>query len=340
MAAMRHATDANKLAVSVTSMNANLRTGMDLILRDLMQTGQDLPVGRVIAIPSGANSQQVRFPGPPNTAFLLPVGTTQVSAVTPNPGKGPTIQGVATDMITVLAADSSFSNMDLTAITNNSMTVALPGAGVNGLDISTNGPADILPGQLIMLTKGSTSTLVEVTTVNGVQTANFASNDSLRLNQTTAAAGTLTALNAVAPVTNAAQTQATRIRMISYYIDAVATPSRPRLIRRMANGDPLTYNNLLGTAVAFDVDNLQVSYDINNGASNPANVKMVAKDLTTAGKCAPSACSANQIRKINVVLSTRSGERLTSTQQFLHNTLTSQVSLRSLAFVDKYTNVP
>lgn len=347
---------ANQRATMVTSMNANLRTGMDLIVRDLLQTGQDLPVGRVVSIAHG-NASAIRLPGPPGTDYKTDGATIQLSAVIPGPGLGPTVNGVATDTITILAADSSFSNVDLTNVTDTSMTVALPAPPscdprvttcVKGQDISNGGSDDVLPGQLIMLTKGSVSTLVQVTTVDGVQTANFASGDSLRLNQTGADAGTLPALNGTTPslivaaekAQAIADTQATRIRMISYYIDATTTPSRPRLVRRMNNGDPTKFDNILGNVVAFDVENLQLTYDLADGVTNPSNVRMDATDLSTAGKCAPSACSPNQIRKVNVMLFGRSNTQFEPTKQFFRNTLQSQVSLRSLAFVDNYgTNV-
>jgi prepilin-type N-terminal cleavage/methylation domain-containing protein len=337
--AMTHAIRANRLATLVTGMNANLRTGMDIMVRDLLQTGQDLPVGRVILIPSGVDASPIRLPGPPGTSSLVAPGTTELTAVIPGPGRGPTVNGVPTDMITVLAADSSFSNMDLTAITNTSMTVALPAAGISGADISNGGSDDIAPGQLIMLTKGSLSTLVQVTAVDGVQTVTFGAADSLLLNQTLAAAGTLTALNAAAPANSATQTQASRIRMISYYLD-VTRANRPRLVRRMNNGHPTVYDNdKLGTVVAFDIENLQITYDIADGVNNPANVRMAAADMLATGPCAPTPCSANQIRKVNILLVGRSNSRFEPLQQFLHTSLASQVSLRSLSFVDKYTSV-
>jgi prepilin-type N-terminal cleavage/methylation domain-containing protein len=344
MTAMMDATRASKMASMITSMNSNLRTAMDLMVRDTLQTGQDLPVGRVIEIPSGAGAGAIRMPGPPGTNFTVPAGTTQVSAVTPYPARGPLVNGAATDVFTTLAADSAFSNVDVTALTNNSVTIALPAAGINGYNITNGGPDDVLPGQLMMLTKGSLSTLVQVTR-RAAQVVFFEANDSLNLNQTAAAAGTLTKLNAADPANAGAtaaqavqQTQVTRIRMITYYIDTTTNSSRPRLVRRMNNGDPTTFNNLSGTAVAFDVENLIISYDIANGVTNPADIRMTATDLLTTGSCAPQACSPNQIRKVNIMLAGRSSAQFSPLRQPLRNVLTSQISLRSLAFVDKYTD--
>ena len=42
-----------------------------------------------------------------------------------------------------------------------------------------------------------------------------------------------------------------------------------------------------GRTVAFAVENLQFTYDMVDGVTNPSNVRMVAADLTAAGACAP-----------------------------------------------------
>jgi len=63
---------------------------------------------------------------------------------------------------------------------------------------------------------------------------------------------------------------------------------------------------------------------------------MVDNDLTTAGACAPRPCSPNQIRKVNVFMAGRSANEFSGTRRFFRNTLNTQVSLRSLALVDRY----
>ena len=124
--------------------------------------------------------------------------------------------------------------------------------------------------------------------------------------------------------------------MITYYIDNVTDPNRPRLVRRINNGSATTYDNTSGTALAFDVDNLQISYDLVDGVTNPAEVKFTADDSNGTGRCSPNPCSPNQIRKINITLSGRSRTTLRQTRQYLRNSLTTQVSLRSMSFIDRY----
>jgi hypothetical protein len=313
---------------------------MDLINRDLLQVGQGLPSGRVIDIPSGVGALAVRRPGPPGSNLTWPIGTTEISAVTPGPGLGPIVNGVASDITTTLAVDSAFERVSVTQVLNGQITIAnAPAPGVN---ITDGGADDIFPGDLIMLTKGTNTTLVQATAVAG-QTITFAANDSLDLNQAAAADGTLIRLRNAAPPNlptgneNVNSVAAYRILMITYYIDAATDPARPRLVRRIGNGDPLVFDNNRGTTVAFDVEGLTISYDLVNGVNNPANVRMTAADLAGGGgACAPNDCSPNNIRKMNVVLAGRSRQAARNVGTFFRNTLTSQVSLRSLAFVDRY----
>ena len=138
-----------------------------------------------------------------------------------------------------------------------------------------------------------------------------------------------------APATQVIPTIATRIRMISYYIDNT-DPTRPRLVRRINNGNPTVFDNTLGTAVAMDIENLQFSFDIADANGNPSNVRFTAADLTGTGACAPNPCNLNQIRKINIVLTGRTKASVQLGGRRFRNTLTSQVSLRGMAFVDEY----
>ncbi len=76
--------------------------------------------------------------------------------------------------------------------------------------------------------------------------------------------------------------------MITYYLDDSGSDvDHPRLVRRVNNGDPRTFDNTLGTAVAIDAVDLQFTYDISNGASNPGGVEMTDDDMGTTGACSP-----------------------------------------------------
>jgi prepilin-type N-terminal cleavage/methylation domain-containing protein len=362
MAALGDAWKASESASLITTLNGGVRVAMDLVVRDLLQVGQGLPTGRNITIPSGGTA--VMLPGPPGEPnYTLPITTTVFSAVIPGPNRGGRVAGQTTntDMITTFAADSSFEGRALTALADNSMTVALPPVfnGANISDGGVNSADDIDTGNLIMLTKGALSAIVEVTSVVG-QVINFAAGDALNLNQAWTVNGSVGAYRRSAPGLNAAvppvesqtagllPSTATRIRMVTYYIDAATEPLRPRLVRRMNNrvcsGIPppvgcnaATFDNTRGTVVAFDVENLTFSYDMADGANDPAGVRMITPvDFTTAGACTPIACAPGRIRKVNVLLAARARRPMRATRQLFRTSLFSQVSLRSLAFVDNY----
>jgi hypothetical protein len=358
LGAMNNALRASNVAELTTNMNQGLRTAMDIMVRDMLQVGQGLPSGRTIDIPNGTGSTELYLPGAPGTTRRMPKvwdtttgawkAAEEMTAIVPGPGLGPTINGVATDVITIVLADGAFLStisdydVNLTKLCTSGRTMTVDPS----VDISNGGADDLHAGDLIMLMKGSATTLLQVTTgpssaVDAGQSVTFAAGDSLGLNQTAAANGTLAALVGVAPAdtctaTTFQPTTATRIRMITYYIDTTSDPSRPRLVRRVNNGDPATYNNALGTALAFDVDNLQISYDLVDGVTNPAGVEFTSADLSGTGACSPNPCSPNQIRKINLTLSGRSRTPQRQTRQYLRNTLTTQVSLRSMSFIDRY----
>src|SRR5688572_25642442 len=300
MTGLSNAVRANETVLGVTGMNDMLRASMDLMVRDLLQVGFGLPAGHVITTPSGTSSVLVRLPGPPSTAYTMKAGDIDMAAVLPGTGKGPVVNGVATDMITVLMADSSFNNVALDAVT--STTVDIDDA--SPVNIAA-GPDRVTPGQLMMVTKGSFSTLVQVTAVNTtLRRLTFASGDSLSLNQPAAGAGTLARLNAEAPANTPSSTKVHRVRMVSYYLDTT-NANRPRLVRRINNGKPTEFDNTLGTAFGLGIENLQFSFDL-AGYGNPSNVRFTTADLAGGGACGANPCSETQIRKVNVALTGRS----------------------------------
>lgn len=327
---LSNASKANEAVIHLTGMNSSVRAGMDLMVRDFLQVGSGLPPGHVILVPSGTGAQAIRIPGPPGTAFTLPVGDTDIGAIVPSPGLGHSVNGNNTDVVTILMADNTFLNVPLTATTATSVDVAA------GPDLA-NGPDRVTAGQLMMVSKGSVTTLLQVTDVNLTsRRLIFADNDSLNLNQSGAAAGNLVAVNAADPPNTPSASNITRIRMVTYYLDATTVPGHPRLVRRINNGDPLNYNNNAGNAVAIDVENLQFSYDLVDGNTNPANVRMTMADRNGTGRCSPNPCMEAQIRKGNIAVTGRSRNGNNRKLLAFRNTLATQVSFRGMAFVDEY----
>lgn len=339
MTALTNAYRSSENARGIIDVNNNLRIGVDLLVRDFIQVGQGLPTGRLVQVPNGTGALRIQRPRPAGSACTQwPAGITAINAVTAGPGCGPVIDGAATDMVTTIAVDSVLDGVPIRtyALSTHKATAALPSQAPGGLDITAGTGDDVRVGDLMMFTKGSVSALVYVTAVDGNQTFTFAAGDPMNLNQfATALNGTLDDLANTAPTTSYSSS-VSRIRMISYYLDNTLDPTTPRLMRHMNWGDPAVAVNLRARTVAFAIDNLQFTYDMLDGVGNPSNVHMVDADFTTAGACSPNPCSPNQIRKVNVFLSGRSTQVFSATKRFFRSSLSTQVSLRSLALVDRY----
>jgi hypothetical protein len=353
--AMATAMDATRLVKGVTSMNQGLALSMDAMVRDLTAVGQGLPVGRRIGIPSGGGAQPIIRPGPGQVGACPGVTTfpamPSLAAVSAGAGKGPAIEGVCTDVITVLMADSSFENVGVAAIAANGTTLTIDD-DVNISDANLND--NIRAGDFLMLTKGSNSTLMAVTQVAN-QVVTFGADDRLRLNQFDTGLvmqGTINQLRAAAPVDTAipqpdpanpgrtipGPTVATRIRMVTYYVDTTTTPEHPRLTRILNAGAP--------NAIGFEAHGLRFSFDLFDGNTNPTAVAMTPADLVNNGPCGvmlpgqtvgnfESQC-ANKIRKVNVMLAMRSANIDRRLKDYHRNTLFTQVALRNLTFSDQY----
>jgi hypothetical protein len=292
----------------ISETNQSLQAGMSLMVRDFIQTGQGIPTGG-IPIPRGAGSVPVNRPGP--VALIFPTAWTNVPAISPGSNVGPAVLGLPTDLVTLLYADATLplNTAPLTAIApgGSSMTVN-PGTTIQG----SNG---LRPGDLILFSNANGNALQMITRADGTQTVYFDVGDSLNLNQPAAAQGNLTALQSSPGVFP--PTTATRVLMISYYVDIVTDPTLPRLVRQVNNGPRL--------AVSLGVENLQYSYDLVDGTVNPTNVPEP-----------PPGNSPNQIRKANLFMSARSLDMQRTPPQFFRNSMVTEVGLRSLSFVDRY----
>ena len=316
MVGLTDAVRVNESATQITGMNSMLRASMDRLVLDLMQTGTGLPPDHLIGKPSGDQAQEIYLPGPPGTEltaeFIDDASNGFLAAVIPGPGYGPEINGVETDMITVMMADDSLFDIKVKNITPTSVD-----ADDASIDFE-DPPYNVAPGQLIVVWTDCGSTLVQVTNVLNNGKIMFSANDSMNLNQPQAKEGSLSAIK------DCDEATILRMRMISYYIDATTNPNRPRLVRRINNGDPDVLDNDLGTAVALDIENLQFSYDIVVGTTVQSNVEAPA--------------DPSQIRKVNVTLSARSKNATfgSGSARVHRNTLNTQISLRGMALADNY----
>jgi len=292
----------------MSDLEQNLRTGLNLVVRDFVTAGWGIPTGGV-PIPSGAGTNPIIRPGPPGTNHTF--GTAQtLAAVNPGPALGPACNGRATDIVNILYADSllQINQNPLDLISTDGST-----ARVNTSTPITGITNAVRPGDLIAFSNALGNTLQYVTAVNG-QTMTFQPGDPMNLNQPGATQGSITQLKSegVYPPTTV-----TRVWLITFYLDTTADPDEPRLIRRL--------NNRPGEVLALILEDLQLSYDLVDGVTNPTNVKI---------PILPN--SPNQIRKVSILLSGRSSLPVRETREFVSQSLSTQVSLRSLSFIDRY----
>jgi hypothetical protein len=306
-----------KKTTQMTDLEQNLRAGMNFVVQDFIGAGWGIPTGG-IPIPSGDGSTPVNRPGPPGTSLVFDY--TMIPAVTPGAGLGPGDDGRTTDMVNILYADSllTLNQFPLASIASNGSTATVnDGTPILGI------VNPIRPGNLIAFSNAQGNTVQCVTRVSG-QMMYFEAGDPFNLNQPGASQGSITQLRSdngdgdedyhdgAFPLTTA-----TRVWLATFYLDFTTNPQMPRLIRRV--------NFNAGEPVALVLDNFQLTYDLVDGITNPTNI-----DTPTEPN------SPNQIRKVNLLLSGRSSSPIENSEEYLHHTLTTQISLRSLSFIDRY----
>jgi prepilin-type N-terminal cleavage/methylation domain-containing protein len=299
--------DANRAAEAVgvmSDVNQTLRIAMNTVMRDLSQAGEgDYGLRTGVSIPSGDEDLDLIVrPSPATSEWFFPATYTALPAVSPANGIGPVVNGVATDVVTLLFQDRS---IPLDGVIPN-----IPASGASmTFPVSFN--MDLFEdGDLIRFGNGA---MQEVTNVAG-RTLHFQADAGSNLNQRDAPQGSVMAMKAGEPTFP--DLPVSRVLMITYYIKLTAT-GVPQLIRRVNYGEE--------RVIAVGVENLQFSWDLVDGATNPTNVEAFGAD---GGE--------GQIRKANVYMAARSQDTYSGSGQPLRSSLSTQVSLRSLAFVSRY----
>jgi type II secretory pathway pseudopilin PulG len=311
----------NEATSQVADSNQNLRAGTNFLVRDLLQAGRNIPTGG-IAIPSGDGSTPVHRPSPPSTSYVFLTSLTQLGAITTGEGLGPTIEGKATDMVTIMMEDSVLGTLTVYPVGTPGNVAELSADG-STLDVGSNtswldgNPDEGIPaiqkGDLIMFQTPSGAVMQTVTKIQS-PSIYFEPNDPFNLNQPNATAGSITQVVGT-------QLSVSRVFMYTYYVHKDSSDT-PRLMRAVNMWNP--------QALAGVIEDLTVSYDLVDGVYNPTNVKTLpyTANGTTYG--------ANQIRKANLHVGVRSEEKSTTTRDYVRNHLSTIVDLRNLAFVDRY----
>lgn len=312
LTALQDANRASEAGAVMTDVNQNLRVAMNLVIRDLLQTGEGIPTGG-IPVPTGEGIEAIVRPGPQGADWEFPSEWVVLPAVSPGDDIGPIIADVTTDAVTLLYEDHrlELDSEELASISADGENITFPVA----IDISDDA-IGIQPGDIIMLSNPAGNAVQEVTSVDG-QIVHFAADADSRLNQRDATGGSVLALrneDGTWPPTTAH-----RVSMITYYLYVPTSGpiTSPHLVRRVNYGSE--------RVVAIGIENVQLTWDLVDGVTNPTNVGDPADPNTE-----------HQIRKANLYMAARSLQTFSRTGQYLRTSLTTQVSLRSLAFVSRY----
>jgi prepilin-type N-terminal cleavage/methylation domain-containing protein len=348
----QNAQTVNDSGAQLADANQNLRAGTNQLIRDLMTAGRIIGPGGV-PLPTGAGVGAFSRPGPPGTALTFTatlVSDTDTSLNLPDIitgfQLGPNIIGSTTDVVTMLTMDEFMpviqtppaipatpTSLEGTiAADGSSATLPLTSLWLVGDPILDTAPIQV--GDLIWF-KSANGTAVQ--TITSIDTTHiyFAPGDYFNFNQRNVAYnGTVLNLKPVVNTTTAfPTTQMFRMLMITYYVDNVTTPGTPRLTRAINHPvgvrvpEPFAPQALAGV-----VEDLDLTYDLVDGVTNPANIT----SLPYTDPLTLVTYTSNQIRKVNLHVGVRSQLVSKPIQDYVRNHMSTAVDVRSLASVGRY----
>jgi hypothetical protein len=335
----RDALALNDAVVQLGESSQNLRAGTNLLVRDLLQAGRNIPTGGV-SIPSGPGATAIKRPGPPESGFFFKNDdeeSTTLTAITTGAALGPVISGKATDIVTILMDDPYLDELKLYPSNAGSSRATLAADGLSFnvgphmhwiVGDKANAIAPVAKGDIIYFANSSGSTLQVVTDISGSVVKFEPNKDVFNLNQPAAGAGSITEIlpDPCADIAKClAGTRIRRVMMYTYYVHE-ETPGVPRLMRQLNHAEP--------QALAGVIEDLDLSYDLVDGTDNPTDIKDLPHDAILDG--VPVTYSANQIRKVNVHVGVRSEAISARANDYIRNHLSTVISLRNLAYVDRY----
>jgi prepilin-type N-terminal cleavage/methylation domain-containing protein len=327
-------------------LQQDFRAASNLLTNDLSLAGAGLGQGASIQLPTSATLPLYGCAQTTGTCYInsgagetYPVqGTTPyLYGLLPGYQEGPTVNTMATDIVTVVYTDPTFALDCYTASVTNSTTVTFTLPGTLSCTLPTNistpqavndAGVGLTAGDLVWFTFGTSNVVAEVTTAatsGGVVV--FASGDKLNMNQASSAARSL------ASKTTGTTGTAERILVITYYLDSSVTPTR--LMRQVSGHTPMP--------VAENVVYLNFTYDLFNTTTTTAAVGCPNPGAITPA-CANGSSSGlfpNQITKINIMHmdmdSSVNGSGFAQ-KGYSRMDLQTSVSARNLTYVNNYSN--
>ena len=333
-------------AAQLSDSNQNLRAGTNQLTRDVMMAGRIIgPEG--IPMPSGAGVTSFARPGPPGTSLIFDLvvdadTTLNLAAITTGFQLGPTINGSQTDMITIMTVDEFMPVIQTPPLVPGTPTVLEGTIAPDGQSVTlpitslwltgdtTNDTQPVLDGDLVLFKNPKGTAMHTVTSKDSthIYFGATSSVDWFHFNQFTAPQVPIILIKQVQTTTSPwatnDKTSMFRALMITYYVDNTTTPGTPRLTR--------VVNHFTPQALAGVVEDLDLTYDLVDGANNPTNVT----SLPYTDVVASVTYNSNQIRKVNIHMGVRSEVISKPAQDYIRNHISTSVDVRSLASVDRY----
>lgn len=312
-ALFRPAMDMSYMITQRAAMQQSARSAMDVMSRELALAGNGIPGGG-IQLPAGTGSVPSLFacdsggcyvPSPDNQ-----YSGARLHALTTGDDKGAVVNGITTDIMTVAYRDPN-SNLDEFPLTEVSVTGNQIRFDTNTSPAYDDPSTGVKSGDVLLLCNMNGCAAGVVTNVQAANGYVDLGDDPLDINQPAATFGNISSL-----MTPASETRAFRILVVTYFVDA-SNQEALRLMRQVNAHSP--------QVAAFNVENLQMSYDIFD-----QNSSTVTNDLSDAGG------TPNQIRKINMSVGARSPVESLFQRGYERLTLTTSVSPRNLRFRDLY----
>lgn len=313
-----------------SDMQQNARVAMNVMARDLSLAGTGFPRGG-IQLPTGTDSDDSFFACDLDDCYVTDQVFTgeRLFAITPGDGKGPNINGVDTDVVTLVYKDTS-SNLDQYAL----VQVAEIGSPIQ-LDSQTTPAYDdavvgVKVGDVLVMCNVNGCAVATVTAfvvagpvaavyMGKDAIAAFSVKDPLQFNQPDAAIGNKMAILSPPVAPSYPPTTAYRVDVITYYIDA-SDPDSPLLMRQVNAHPP--------TPMAENIENLQITYDIFDLDASVATANLTGAEMSF---------TPNQIRKVNISLTATSPrETILGTRTVQRMPLTTSVGPRNLIYRDRY----
>jgi prepilin-type N-terminal cleavage/methylation domain-containing protein len=334
-------------------LQQDFRAASNMMTRDLSLAGVGLGQGAAIQLPTSstlplygcvqttgapcylgtANATGASYPTQGTTPYLY--------GLLPGYNAGPTINSLQTDVVTVVYTDSSFYLDCYTAATASATTVTFtaivptPPATTSANCTSPTGNAGaqavndsvmgLTAGDLVLFTFGAAHVVAEVNGSVSATSATFNSGDALKMNQSSADPKSL------ASTATGTTGYATRILVITYYIDNTVSP--PRLMRQVSGHTP--------TPIVDGVTYMKFTYDLFNNATTSPAVACSNPGATSDG-CAGASTGLlpNQITKINIAHMAMNSTLKGAKGGYQGLDLETSVSARDLTYSNNYPIAP